>query len=107
MSARKRKLPVPAGRLKAQGELLALESQRALAARWRPFTVCEKAAWAQHRSFCLGSDFAATNLGDSAIAIPNMCQPSASLPPLVIGEDQLNQGLDILEDAIDSVIGNK
>lgn len=26
------------------------------------------------------------------------------LPPLVIGEDQLSQGLDILEDAIDSVI---
>lgn len=28
------------------------------------------------------------------------------LPPLVIGEDQLTQGLDILEDAIDSVIGS-
>ncbi|TIL44423.1 diaminobutyrate--2-oxoglutarate transaminase [Mesorhizobium sp.] len=28
------------------------------------------------------------------------------LPPLVIGEDQLSQGLDILEDAIDSVIGS-
>ncbi|PDQ22558.1 diaminobutyrate--2-oxoglutarate transaminase [Mesorhizobium sanjuanii] len=27
------------------------------------------------------------------------------LPPLVIGEDQLSQGLEILEDAIDSVIG--
>ncbi|WP_353683124.1 diaminobutyrate--2-oxoglutarate transaminase [Mesorhizobium sp.] len=29
------------------------------------------------------------------------------LPPLVIGEDQLSQGLDILEYAIDSVIGNR
>lgn len=29
------------------------------------------------------------------------------LPPLVIGEDQLNQGLDILEDAIDSVIAKR
>ncbi|WP_245265837.1 aminotransferase class III-fold pyridoxal phosphate-dependent enzyme [Mesorhizobium sp. LNJC394B00] len=28
------------------------------------------------------------------------------LPPLVIGEDQLGQGLDILEDAVDSVIGS-
>ncbi|WOS66942.1 diaminobutyrate--2-oxoglutarate transaminase [Sinorhizobium fredii] len=28
------------------------------------------------------------------------------LPPLVIGEDQLSQGLDILEEAIDIVIGN-
>ncbi|MER9567063.1 hypothetical protein [Mesorhizobium sp. M0571] len=28
------------------------------------------------------------------------------LPPLVIGEDQLSQGLDILEDAIDSVMGS-
>ncbi|KUM28722.1 diaminobutyrate--2-oxoglutarate transaminase [Mesorhizobium loti] len=28
------------------------------------------------------------------------------LPPLVIGEDQLSQGLDILEDAVDCVIGN-
>ncbi|MER8843220.1 diaminobutyrate--2-oxoglutarate transaminase [Mesorhizobium sp. M0913] len=28
------------------------------------------------------------------------------LPPLVIGEDQLSHGLDILEDAIDSVIGS-
>jgi len=28
------------------------------------------------------------------------------LPPLVIGEDQLSQGLDILEDAIDRVIGS-
>ncbi|MGX5832177.1 diaminobutyrate--2-oxoglutarate transaminase [Mesorhizobium sp. 43Arga] len=28
------------------------------------------------------------------------------LPPIVIGEDQLNQGLDILEDAIGSVIGS-
>ncbi|MER9052332.1 hypothetical protein NKH89_35070 [Mesorhizobium sp. M0923] len=28
------------------------------------------------------------------------------LPPLVIGEDQLSQGLDILADAIESVIGS-
>lgn len=28
------------------------------------------------------------------------------LPPLVIGEDQLGQGLDILEDAIDSVLAS-